>query len=179
MSQDTVSPMQAYFKKWVGKTRSTMKVPGVSSLIWTFIAGFIGIGIITYFSLQEQLFPLFAPLGASAVLLYGASAAPFSQPRSVIGGHVVSALTGVVFWHLLGETGLSVALAVASAIVLMLLTRTVHPPAGATALLGVTTSKGSFLWVLSPVAVCAAILLVVALVVNNFDKQKSYPEFWF
>lgn len=179
MNKDTSSPIQTYFSKWVGKTRSTMKVPGVSSLIWTFIAGFIGIWLITYFSLQEQLFPLFAPLGASAVLLYGASAAPFSQPRSVIGGHVISALVGVIFWHLLGETGISVALAVACAIVIMLLTRTVHPPAGATALLGVTSSKGSFLWVLSPVAICAVILLLVALVVNNLDNQKSYPEFWF
>lgn len=179
MSKDTLSPMQEYFKKWYGKTRTTMKVPGVFSLIWTFIAGFIGIWLITYFSLQAQLFPLFAPLGASAVLLYGASGAPFSQPRSVIGGHVISALTGVIFWHLLGETGVSVALAVSSAIIFMLLTRTVHPPAGATALLGVTISKGSFMWVLTPVAICALILLLVALVVNNFDKQKSYPEFWF
>ncbi|MDU4959615.1 MAG: HPP family protein [Sporomusaceae bacterium] len=179
MSSGTTSPIKDYFKKWYGKTRTTMRVPGISSLLWTFIAGFCGIWLISYFSLQAQLFPLFAPLGASAVLLYGASSAPFSQPRNLLGGHIISALTGVVYWHLLGDTGLAVALAVASAIILMLLTRTVHPPAGATALLGVTVSNGSFLWVLTPVAVSACILLLVALVINNLDKQKSYPEFWF
>ena len=38
---------------------------------------------------------LTAPMGASAALVFGAPALPFSQPRNVIGGHVVSAVCGV------------------------------------------------------------------------------------
>lgn len=168
-----------YFEKWVTNARCSLKIPGAVGLFWTFVAGFIGIGIVSYLALNSELFSLFAPLGASAVLLYGAPAAPFSQPRSVIGGHVISALIGVIVFRLMGVNFIAVALGVSLAIIIMLLTKTVHPPAGATALIGVTASQGSFMWVLSPVAVGALILLIVALIVNNLDKDKSYPAYWF
>jgi len=54
-----------------------------------------------------------------------------------------------------------------------------HPPAGATALLGVTASQGSLWWVVSPVFIGALILLVVALVINNLDKTNTYPDYWY
>lgn len=130
-------------------------------------------------ALRYDLFPLFAPFGASAVLLYGAPSAPFSQPRSLLGGHIISALVGVIIHNIIGTGYVAVALGVALAIVLMILARAVHPPAGATALLGVTASKGSYLWILAPVTIGALILLVVALVVNNLDSEKTYPDYWF
>ncbi len=170
---------KTYFAKWAATARCSLKIPGAVSLLWTFAAAFIGIGIVSYLALDSHLFSLFAPLGASAVLLYGAPAAPFSQPRSVIGGHVLSAYVGVIVFKLLGATFIAVALGVSLAIIVMLLTKTVHPPAGATALIGVTASGGSFIWPLTPVAVGALILLVVALLVNNLDKEKSYPVYWF
>ena len=40
----------------------------------------------------DHLF-LIGSFGASAVLLYGVPMAEFSQPRNVIGGHVISALS--------------------------------------------------------------------------------------
>ena len=169
---------KTYFGKWSATARCPLKVPSAASLLWTFVAAFIGIIVVAYLALDSQLFPLFAPLGAPAVLLYGAPAAPFSQPRNLLGGHILSALVGIIIFKLMGATYLAVALGVSLALVVMLLTRTVHPPAGATALLGVTASEGSFMWALTPVAVGALILLVVALVVNNFDKEKSYPAYW-
>jgi CBS-domain-containing membrane protein len=154
-------------------------VPAFSSLVWTFIAAFVGIFLVSYFALEFEFFPLFAPFGASAVLLYGAPSAPFSQPRSLLGGHIISALVGVIVSNIFGTGYVAVAFGVALAIVCMLLARAVHPPAGATALLGVTASQGSFAWVLAPVTVGALILLVVALVVNNLDPSKTYPDYWF
>lgn len=174
-----ISPIKRYFKKWLTTKRVTLKVPGPVSLIWSFIGAFIGVLFVSYIGLETEFFPLFAPFGASAVLLYGPVSAPFSQPRSLIGGHVLSALVGVIIFNLLGAGFVTVALAVAIAVVIMKLTKTVHPPAGATALLGVTASGGSFLWVLGPVLIGAVILLIVALIVNNFDKNINYPDYWF
>ncbi len=170
---------KTYFTKWATKAKCSLKIPGTASLIWTFVAAFIGLLVVSYLALDTKLFSLFAPLGASAVLLYGAPAAPFSQPRSVIGGHILSAYVGVITFKLLGATYIAVALGVSLAIVVMILTKTVHPPAGATALIGVTASEGSLIWPLTPVAIGAVILLVVALLVNNLDKEKSYPVYWF
>lgn len=171
--------IKAYFAKWKTTKRCTLTVPSVSSLVWSFIAAFVGIFLVAYFALKLKHFPLFAPFGASAVLLYGAPGAPFSQPRSLIGGHLISALVGVVVYNIMGVSYLGVALAVALAIVLMLVAKAVHPPAGATALLGVTASQGSYLWLLSPVTLGAIILLIVALVVNNLDEDKAYPDYWY
>jgi len=78
---------------------------------------------------------------------------------------------------------LAAALAVATAIALMHLTRTLHPPGGATALIAVIGSaeihKLGFLYVLIPVGAGALILLAVAVLVNNIPKSRRYPEIWF
>ncbi len=178
-TEQPLSPQQAYFKKWQGKTKLTAPVPSMTTVFWSFLGGFIGLLAISYLSLNAEIFPLFAPFGASAVLLYGAPAAPFSQPRNLLGGHFISATVGVIIFNILGISFFSVALAVSLAISLMLLARAVHPPAGATALLGVTASQGSFLWIFAPVLAGALVLLLVALIINNLDAQRSYPEYWF
>ena len=111
-TEQPLSPQQAYFKKWQGKTKLTAPVPSMTTVFWSFLGGFIGLLAIPYLSLNAEIFPLFAPFGASAVLLYGAPAAPFSQPRNLLGGHFISATVGVIIFNILGISFFSVALAV-------------------------------------------------------------------
>jgi CBS-domain-containing membrane protein len=74
------------------------------------------------------------------------------------------------------------AAAVATAIAAMQLTRTTHPPGGATAYIAVIGSQKihnlGYLYVLIPVATGALIMLLVALVVNNLSSARRYPEYW-
>ncbi len=169
-----------YFEKLKGKTvKADLPKVGADQVMWSFIGGFIALLAIAYLAQEAKMFSLFAPFGASAVLLFGAPAAPFSQPRNLVVGHVVSATIGVLIFNIFGNTFYSVALGVALAIAVMVAIKSVHPPAGATALIGVTASGGNFMWVWSPVAVGALILLVVALVVNNLDKKRIYPHYWY
>jgi CBS-domain-containing membrane protein len=67
-------------------------------------------------------------LGATCVLLFGFPAAPFSRPRNVFGGHMLSSAIGLAFLHALRQGW--AAMAAAGACALMLLTDTIHPPAG-------------------------------------------------
>ena len=64
----------------------------------------------------------------------------------------------------------------------MHLTKTLHPPGGATALIAVIGGQSvhnlGYLYVVMPVALGACIMLVIALVVNNIPKTRKYPEFW-
>lgn len=155
-----------------------------SDILWTFLGGFFGIGIIgfissRYFTLNDNLF-LIGSFGASAVLIYGATNSPLAQPRNLVGGHVISALVGVTIHKLIpGEVWLSSALAVSSAIVAMQVTKTIHPPGGATALIANIGSEKikalGFLYVLSPVFTGVIILLIVALIFNNIPKNRQYP----
>lgn len=76
--------------------------------------------------------------GASAVLLYAAVKSPLARPRNLIGGHVIAGLIGVASYKLFGGTvWIAGTFAVSCAIVAMLFTRTLHPPAGATALIAI------------------------------------------
>lgn len=172
------TPVNEYFCKWKGKTTCGVPKATPKTLFWSFIAGFAGIYLIALLSQNNTFFPLFAPFGASAVLLYGAPAAPFSQPRNLIGGHVLSALIGVLIYNLLGSSVFSIAFAVAFAIGAMLFFRVVHPPAGATALIGVSSSGGSYFWIITPVLSGAIVLLLIALLINNLDSKRSYPDYW-
>jgi CBS-domain-containing membrane protein len=120
---------------------------------------------------------LIGSFGASAVLLFGAVESPLAQPRNVIGGHLVSSAVAVAIVFMGGTGSVAIALAVGISILLMYLTRTVHPPGGATALIGVQ-SHAAPAFVLVPVLSGAAILLAVALFTNNVVHHRQYPKHW-
>lgn len=151
---------------------------------WAFVGSFIGIGIIAY--LQTQTLPhsdvifLIGSFGASSVLVYGVIQSPLAQPRNLIGGHLVSALIGVTVQKVAPDVlWITAPLAVSLSIVLMQITKTLHPPGGATALIAVTGSAElknlGYWYVISPVLVGSVILLIVALFFNNITSNRQYP----
>ncbi|GAA4362906.1 HPP family protein [Hymenobacter saemangeumensis] len=151
---------------------------------WTFLGSFIGIALIgllnRYLLGPADTLLLVGSFGATSVLLYGLINSPLAQPRNLIGGHVLSALIGVTVHKLLPtELWLACALAVSLSIVLMQITKTLHPPGGATALIanaGSAQLKALGYWyVLMPVLSGVLILLLVALIFNNITPNRSYP----
>lgn len=152
---------------------------------WAFLGSFVGIGIIAY--LQSQVLPqsdvvyLIGSFGASSVLVYGVIQSPLAQPRNLIGGHFVSAVIGVTVQQFAPDIlWITAPLAVSLSIVFMQITKTLHPPGGATALIAVTGSAQiknlGYWYVLSPVLTGTVILLVVALIFNNMTSNRSYPN---
>jgi CBS domain-containing membrane protein len=152
--------------------------------LWTFLGAFVGIGLLGLLS-RSWLAPIDAPLligsfGASSVLIYGVINSPLAQPRNLVGGHLLSAFIGVTVYHLLPqEQWLAGALAVALAIVGMQITKTLHPPGGATALIAVIGSPQlkalGYWYVLMPVLAGVLLLLLVAVIVNNLTPTRHYP----
>lgn len=152
--------------------------------IWSFLGAFLGIGLITFFQSKwltdlENIF-LIGSFGASSVLVYGSIQSPLAQPRNLIGGHVISAIVGVTAYKIFPDLlWLSAPMAVALSIVLMQITKTLHPPGGATALIAVIGSEKikhlGYLYVLSPVLVGCIIMLIVALIFNNMTSHRYYP----
>lgn len=156
----------------------------------SFIGAFLGIyliSVINQFMKIETLdhIYLIGSFGASAVLLYGAPQAEFSQPRNLIGGNIISAIIGVaIFQYLPFNIAILGSLAVSLSIVAMHLTRTLHPPGGATALIAIIGTEQihnlGFMYAISPILLGAMILLFVALIFNNLSRnhQKHYPRYW-
>lgn len=120
---------------------------------------------------QDNVF-LIGSFGASSVLIYGIINSTLAQPRNLIGGHLVSAIAGVTVPQLIpNERWLAAALAVALSIVMMQVTKTLHPPGSATALIakiGTEKVKALGYWyVLSPVLSGVIILFLVAWLFYN------------
>lgn len=161
---------------------------------------------------SEALLPAFSFFlsffkGASAVLIYGAIESPLAQPRALLGGHFIASAIGVCITKLFSLLHdeqrfdelrwLAGSLSTATAIVVMQITETTHPPAGASALLAAVSPEITalgwsvfvrshslvkelnhpFRYYLPIILLSSSIVLVVALIVNNV--QRRYPQFWF
>lgn len=151
---------------------------------WAFIGSFTGIGLIAFIQshwvdANDNLF-LIGSFGATVVLLFGVIQSPLAQPRNLIGGHLISAFIGVTVAQFLPDIiWIAAPLAVSQSIVMMQITKTLHPPGGATALIAVTGSAKlkslGYLYLLFPVLSGCLILLIVALIFNNITSKRQYP----
>lgn len=158
----------AVIRAWAG---STIAMALIALMHYLVVADFMGAPL------------LLGSFGASAVLCFGATASPLAQPRNLVGGHCLSALVGVTICQFVGaESVLAVSLAVPLAIAAMLMTGTLHPPGGATALTAVTGGQAiyglGYGFVLIPCLLGTVILLVTALICNNMSKHCQYPLYW-
>ncbi|QNM85317.1 HPP family protein [Polaribacter pectinis] len=151
---------------------------------WSFIGAFFGIGIIAfiqsfYLTKFENIF-LIGSFGAASVLIFGAIQSPLAQPRNFIGGQLISAFIGVTILKFMPDIlWLNAPLAVATSIIAMQITKTLHPPGGATALIAIIGTEKikalGYFYVISPVLSGSLILFFTALVFNNMTKHRQYP----
>jgi len=147
------------------------------------VGGFLGIGgilLVTTSVLPPASAGLIvASMGASAVLLFAVPHGKLSQPWALIGGHLISACIGVTVGKLVPETIPAAALAVGLAIGAMHYTRCIHPPGGASALAAVISGSKvhalGYMYVLTPVMLNVAVILLVAILVNLPFSWRRYP----
>ena len=144
--------------------------------------GAVAIAIMELLSARTMM-PLMAiPFATSIVLVMGSPEAQPAQPRALVGGHLVSALVGLLMVKLTGPNPWAAALAVGLAIVAMHLTDTFHPPAGINPLL-VVVNDMSWSFIAVPVACGAVLLLAFAFVWHNIVRRgmgstDSWPNRW-
>ena len=139
----------------------------------TFIA-IAALGGLAAFSGQPFVLGSF---GASCVLLFGFPAGPFSQPRNLVGGHLLTTTVGLAFLTLFGPGWLAMAGAAAVAVTLMVLTRTVHPPAGSNPVI-IFMGHAGWSFLLMPTAIGAGTLLMIAWIFWRARKPGTWPLRW-
>jgi len=187
MEEPDKQETEKYYAKMRGGGGTCPPRVSLSEIFWSWVGAFLGISAVSFIHYnmltESDLVMVVGSFGASAVLIYGAPQSPLSQPWNLIGGHLVSAIIGVACYKLfIDHMWLAAAMAVATAIAAMHVTRCLHAPGGATALIAVVGSAEvhnlGFLYVLVPIGTGAMIMLVVALIVNNIPKSRRYPECW-
>lgn len=155
-------------------------------MILSYFGSFLGILAVGYFHKNilndSDLVLMIGSFGASAVLIYAAVDSPLAKPKNLILGHLFSAFIGVFSFKLLSfDMMLCSAFAVATSILVMQLTETLHPPGGATALIAVVGSQQihtlGFYYVLYPVLSGALILYFAALITQKINYLNKYLTF--
>lgn len=140
-----------------------------SRLGWCALGMLAGVGLALHLAGPPASPFLLASLGGSGVFLFGMTRAPAAQPRALLGGHLGCAAIGVACHQWLGESMTAYVVAESLALLWMLSTRTLHPPAGANPLLMIHAQAGwSALW--SPVGISLLALMAVA-----FVWSRCYP----
>jgi len=139
----------------------------------------VGICLIAFLSAMSSFSFLIPSFGASCVILFVIPSSAYAQPRSLIGGHLISSLVGLICYLGLGTTWLSLSLAVGFAVAVMQVSRTLHPPAAADPLFFMMHG-GSLSWqtVLLPTMAGSLVLVLFALIYIRWILNRPYPQYW-
>ena len=134
----------------------------IRDLGWSAVGASIAIGIALWFVGDGRSPFLLASLGGSTVFLFALTESEAAQPRALFGGHLGGALIGILAFRFFGDALWVSVLAVVLTMVFMVLTRTIHPPAGANPLFMVHNHAGMGI-LLKPVSPrCRTVLLVIS-----------------
>ena len=152
-----------------------MNKQALINALFSSLGAFICIGLLAYLnsSIEGSLL-LIPPFGASMVLVMAVHDSPLASPKNLILGHILSALSGVLIYYFFGNNFISLGLGVSLAIFVMMITKTVHPPAGANPIIVILTGAG-LKFVFLPVAIGSIIIVFFAIIYNRIVKRE-YPN---
>ena len=150
----------------------------VARLAWCAFGCAIALGLVLWLVNPPSMALLVASFGGSTVFLFGLTRAPAAQPRALFGGHLIGAAIGVACFQALGDATWVYVFALVLALLAMLLTRTVHPPAGANPLIMIHAHAG-FDALLQPILLGILLLAGVAMIWSRIPPgMVHYPERW-
>ncbi|MBI3561328.1 MAG: HPP family protein [Gammaproteobacteria bacterium] len=156
-----------------------MKHFPIGRFLWCALGIAVGIALALFLVAPPASPLLLASLGGSAVFLFGLTRAPAAQPRALFGGHLGGALIGIACYQLCGDSLWVYALAQVLTLGYMLISKTMHPPAGANPLIMIYVHSGwGALW--QPVFLGVLSLAMVAAIWSRlYPGLVHYPVTWF
>ena len=152
--------------------------------------GMLALSLCHWLTGESDYSLILGSFGAEAVLLFAAPYSPFSQPRNVIGGHLVACFIGVLCQiSMPGNFVLAIPVAVSLTIMAQMATDTIHPPGGGAAciaVLGMERVERLGWAFFAPVFISCVLMLLSAMLNNLFvccTAKRRYPsgglrKFW-
>jgi len=150
----------------------------IRDLSWCVVGASIAIAIALWFVADDRSPFLLASLGGSMLFLFALTESEAAQPRALFGGHLGGALIGIIAFRFFGDALWVMVLAVVLTMVFMVLTRTIHPPAGANPLLMVHNHAGIGM-LIKPVLLGVGLIFITAIIWSRIRPGKTYPVNWY
>ncbi len=149
----------------------------IRDLCWSVAGASAGIAIALYLVADGNSPFLLASLGGSTVFLFALTETEAAQPRALFGGHLGGALIGIMAFQMFGDALWVSVFAVVLTMVFMVVTKTIHPPAGANPLFMVHNHAG-ILVLLKPVFLGVGLLFLAAFLWSRVRPGRAYPVSW-
>lgn len=149
----------------------------ISQVIAATLGAVMAISVLAYASAQGSGLMLLGSFGASALLLFALPEAPLSQPRNVVWGHLSASLIAIACLALFGAQWWAMGLATGLAVGFMMLTHTVHPPAGSNAII-VFLAKPSWALLVGSTLAGTVALVAIAFIYHRTTRRHRYPLYW-
>ena len=169
--------MKFSLNKFAGERIALPPKPALKAVLLAWLGGFLAIALVALLTQGLSKALVLGSFGATCVLAFGYPDVPFSQPRNIVAGHFLSSLVGLVFLSVFGPYWWAMAAAVGTAISLMMITRTVHPPAGSNPVI-IFLMKPAWTFLFFPTLFGALAVTAVVLIYNNATRPTRYPKYW-
>lgn len=151
-----------------------------AAILATALAAMFVVAVLALLTQRLEVILLLGTFAASSLIVFAYPDSPFAQPRNVIAGHLIGVLAGLVLIKCCGTIWWSQALAVGTAIGVMKLTRTVHPPAGSNPLIiFALPDNPGWAFLLFPTLTGAILIVLIALVYHNLRREARWPKYWY
>jgi len=138
------------------------------------IGGFSCILLLSYLNNFEDIYIWLIPsFGASMVLVMSVHKSDLAHPKNIFFGHIISGLSGFFVLSILGSNIFCIGLGVGLAIFLMMITKTIHPPAGGNPII-VILGEQSLSFIYITLAFGSLIIIIFAIIYNKI-VGKDYP----
>ena len=169
--------MKFSLNKFAGDRAALPPKPPIRAVLLAWLGGSLAIALVALLTQGLSKALVLGSFGATCVLAFGYPDVPFSQPRNIVVGHFLSSLVGLLFLSVFGPHWWAMAAAVGTAISLMMITRTVHPPAGSNPVI-IFLVKPAWTFLLFPTLFGAIAVTAVVLIYNNATRPTRYPKYW-
>jgi len=175
--ETTIPPAPAFLAKLRGDGMAVPPRAPAKAIALAWLGGVLAISAVAALTLMTNQPLVLGSFGATCVLAFGFPDSPFSQPRNIILGHVLSSAVGLACLMAFGNHWWAVGIAAGTAIAVMMATRTVHPPAGSNPVI-VFLSQPGWSFLLYPTLAGVLIVALVVFIYNNLVRASPYPKYW-
>ena len=153
-----------------------MKKIDVAKSVLAGLFSTLTIGVLTLLTYKTQFgIFLIASFGSSMVLLFGYPENPFSQPKNIFFGHLLTSVVGIIFLYFVPlPIYLLIPLAVGFGVTLMIFLNVTHPPAGGNPIIVIMGSV-SLDYLVNPIIIGSLIILAFGVILNRLILKKKYP----
>ena len=137
------------------------------------------IGLLSYLSFETSTgFWLMFSFGSTTLIVLVFYESEFAQPANVFLGHLLAIVIGILFNEFFGMSYLTLGLSVGFTVSLMMYFNIIHPPAAANPLIALFADV-SLNYIIFPVMVGSAVIIVLAVFINKYILKRNYPKRWF